>query len=46
MYLVMAYCLGVFTALMVLALLWLGWENRRDEARAEREKKLPQKIAS
>ncbi len=33
----MAYCLGAFTALMVLALLWLGWEHRRDEARQEKK---------
>ena len=33
MYLVMAYGLGIFTVLMVLALLWLGWERRRDEQR-------------
>jgi hypothetical protein len=44
MYLAMAYGLGVATALMVLALLWLGWENRRDEAlaaRAQRKKPTP-----
>ena len=35
MFLAMAYCLAVATALMVLALLWLGWEHRRDEAWAE-----------
>jgi hypothetical protein len=34
MYLLMAYGLGIATVLMLLALLWLGWENRRDEALA------------
>jgi hypothetical protein len=49
MYLVMAYCLGAFTALMVLGLLWLGWEHRRDEAqaaKAQRESRSPSKISS
>jgi len=36
MYLAMAYGLGVCTSLMVLALLWLGWENRRDEIEVAR----------
>jgi hypothetical protein len=40
MFLAMAYCLAVATALMVLALLWLGWEHRRDEARAVRANKV------
>ena len=35
MYLVMAYGLGVLTLVMVLALLWLGWQHRRDEARRD-----------
>ena len=35
MFLAMAYCLAVTTALMVLALLWLGREHRRGEAWAE-----------
>jgi K+ transporter len=34
MYLAMAYGLAITTALMILALVWLGWENRRNEARA------------
>lgn len=49
MYLVMAYCLGAFTALMVLTLLWLGWEHRQDEvraAKAQREKRSPPNISS
>ena len=28
MYLAISYGLGLFTVLAVLALLWLGWENR------------------
>ena len=28
----------VFTALMVIALLWLWWLNRRDEARAAKDR--------
>jgi hypothetical protein len=36
MFLAMAYGLAVATALMVLALLWLGWEQKRGEAKAER----------
>jgi hypothetical protein len=36
MYLVMAYGLGVLTLAMVFALLWLGWQHRRDEARRDR----------
>ena len=39
---VIAYGRGVLTVLMLLALLWLGWENRRDEAmvaKAERTKR-------
>lgn len=47
MYLVLSYCLGAFTALMALTLLWLGWENRRDQARAakaQREKGSPLKV--
>src|SRR5262249_59791379 len=31
--LIKAYGLGVVTLVMVLALLWLGWEHRRDETR-------------
>lgn len=47
MYLVLAYCLGAVTVLMGLTLLWLGWENRRDGARAakaQREKRPPSKV--
>ena len=36
MYLLMAHCLGAFTDLLLLALLKLAWEHRRDEALAER----------
>ena len=36
MFLAMAYGLAVVTALMVVALLWLGWEQKRDEAKAAR----------
>jgi hypothetical protein len=49
MYLAMAYGLGIATVLMLLALLWLGWENRRDEieaAKAQREKKSAPKISN
>jgi hypothetical protein len=45
----MAYGLGAVTSLMVLALLWLGWENNRDEARAakaRREKRAPPGIST
>jgi hypothetical protein len=45
MYLAIAYGLGVCTSLMVLALLWLGWENRRNEALAERARKPAPKIS-
>jgi hypothetical protein len=40
MYLAISYGLGVFTVLAVLTLLWMGWEHRRDEARAERAKRV------
>jgi hypothetical protein len=46
MYLAMAYGLGVVTVLMVLALLWLGWEKRRDEARAVKAQKSAPKISN
>ena len=45
MYLAMAYGLGVCTFLMVLALLWLGWEHRRDEALALRAEKAARKLS-
>jgi hypothetical protein len=45
MYLALAYGLVAFTILVVLWLLWLGWENRRDQVRAERERKLPATIS-
>ena len=45
MYLLMAYCLGAFTSLLLLALLTLAWEQRRVEALAERAKKFPPKIS-
>jgi len=31
---------------MVLGLLWLWWEQRRVEAKAEREKKSPARISN
>jgi hypothetical protein len=39
MFLAIAYGLAVCTALMVLALLWLGWENRRNQTEAVRASK-------
>jgi hypothetical protein len=45
MYLALAYGLVAFTILVVPWLLWLGWENRRDQVRAERERKLPATIS-
>jgi hypothetical protein len=38
MYPAISYGLGVFTLLMVLGLLWMGWQRRHDKARAERAK--------
>ena len=35
MYLIMAYGLGVLTLVMGLALMWLGWEHRRNETRRD-----------
>ena len=49
LYLALAYGLGIFTVVMVLALLWLGWENRREQAEAskvERAKKSASKISN
>jgi hypothetical protein len=46
MYLALAYGLVTFTILIVLWLLWLGWENSRDQMRAEREKKSPPAISN
>jgi len=40
MYLAIAYGLGAFIAVMALVLLWIGWQHRRDEARAERASKV------
>ena len=40
MYLTIAYGLAVATALMGLALLWLGWEHRRAEAKAKHENRV------
>ena len=37
MYLIMAYCFGAFTTLLVLGLLWLGWQHNREEARQRKE---------
>jgi hypothetical protein len=40
MYLAIAYGLGAFILVMVLVLLWIGWQHKRDEARAERASKV------
>jgi hypothetical protein len=40
-YLILAYCFVAFTAAMVLLLLWLGWEHRRDEARRDENRRDP-----
>ena len=40
MYLAIAYGLRAFIAVMALVLLWIGWQHRRDEAKAERASKL------
>ena len=40
MYLAIAYGLGAFIAVMALVLLWIGWQHRRDETRAERASKV------
>ena len=45
MFHVLAYGFLGFTAAAVLAVLWLGWEHRRDEANAEREKLSPPKFS-
>ena len=48
MYLAISYGLGIFTVLAVLALLWMGWEHKRDEAlaaKAERVKRSRQKCS-
>jgi len=39
MYLIMAYCFGAFTTLLVLGLLYLGWEHHRQE-RLQRQAQL------
>jgi hypothetical protein len=39
MYLIIAYCLCGFTAIMVAGLLFLGWQHHRDEARREKERR-------
>jgi hypothetical protein len=44
MFLTLAYGFVGFTGLMVLGLLWMAWENRRIEAKAEREKNPPARI--
>jgi len=33
MYLIMAYCFAAFTTILVLGLLYLGWQHHRDERR-------------
>jgi hypothetical protein len=38
MYLVLAYCFGAFTAILVTGLLWLGWWHHRKENRREKER--------
>ena len=45
MYLLMD-CLGAFTAMLLLALLLLAWEQRRGEAMAELRKKFPNEISN
>jgi hypothetical protein len=39
MYLIMAYCFAAFTAVMVVGLLFLGWQHHHDEARREKERR-------
>jgi hypothetical protein len=39
MYLIMAYCFGAFTAIMMAGLLWLGWQHNREEVRREKERR-------
>jgi len=46
MFLTLAYGFVGFTGLMVLGLLWMAWENRRIEAKAEREKKPPARTSN
>lgn len=46
MYLALAYGLVALTVLVVLWLLRLGWENRRYQIRAEREKRSLPKIST
>jgi hypothetical protein len=46
MFVALAYGFVGFTGLMVLGLLWLGWEQRRVEVKAEREKKPPARISN
>jgi hypothetical protein len=46
MFQLMAYGFVGFTAMMVLALLWMGWEHRRDEAKAGRAKLSPPTISN
>ena len=49
MYLAISYGLGIFTVLAVLALLWMGWEHKRDEvlaAKAKRAKESRKKFAN
>lgn len=36
MYLVMAYCFGAFTALLLLGLFYLGWQHHRAEVRRQK----------
>ena len=38
MYHLLAYGFVGFTIIMVVAVLWMGWEHRRDERKAERER--------
>src|SRR5262245_27083328 len=38
-YLVLAYCFGAFTAIMVAGVFWLGCWHRREEARSEQERR-------
>jgi hypothetical protein len=40
MYLAIAYGLGAFIAVIVLVLVWIEWQHRRDGTRAERASKI------
>jgi hypothetical protein len=46
MFVALAYGFVGFTGLMLLELLWLGWQHGRAEAKAAREKKPPARISN